>query len=77
MKELTWEVEIDSDMGTLTAIIKYEINYGSAGDYDTPGEPASINFLEVNFEPLKYDLDELDDLEEEILEFHYKRDDYE
>ena len=80
MKELTWEVEIDSDLGFLTATIKYEVNPGSEGDYDTPGERASINFLEINFEPLKYDLDEkimLEELAKEILESHYTKQDYE
>jgi hypothetical protein len=80
MKELTWEVEIDSDLGSLTATIKYEVNPGSEGDYDTPGERANINFLEINFEPLKYDLDEkimLDELAKEILESHYTKQDYE
>jgi hypothetical protein len=80
MKELTWEVEIDSDLGFLTATIKYEVNPGSEGDYDTPGERAHINFLEINFEPLKYDLDEkimLDELAKEILESHYTKQDYE
>ena len=72
MKESTWEEEIDSDLGPLKAIMTYEVNYGSRGDYYTPEEPPSVNIIKVEFESIDANELDLNEYEEEILEWEYE-----
>lgn len=80
MSVYIWEVEIDSDLGPLKVHLHYELNKGSSGDYDTPGEPPFVTIIKVELEqfPDKVDPEYFHDWEEEILDWELddKSEDY-
>tara|TARA_R110002012_G_scaffold259619_2_gene441255 strand:- start:493 stop:714 length:222 start_codon:yes stop_codon:yes gene_type:complete len=67
MKESTWEVEIDSDIGPLKVMLTYDINPGSEGDYYTPGEKPSVSIIKVEVEPMNHSNLDLHEYEQDIL----------
>ena len=72
MKESTWEVEIDSDIGPLKVMLTYDINRGSEGDYDTPGEEPSVSIIKVEVEPMTHSNLDLYEYEQDILNWEYE-----
>lgn len=72
MKESTWEVEIDSDIGPLKVLLTYDINHGSEGDYYTPGESPSVSIIKIEFEPVNHSDLDLYEYERDILNWEYE-----
>tara|TARA_R110002012_G_scaffold316838_2_gene532375 strand:- start:1600 stop:1854 length:255 start_codon:yes stop_codon:yes gene_type:complete len=72
MKESTWEVEIDSDLGPLKVNMTYQVDPGSHGDYYTPGEEPSVSIIKIEFEPVEVDELDLDEYEQDIMNWEYE-----
>lgn len=71
----TWTTTIDSDIGSLELRIKYDIESGERGDYNTPGIPAHINI--TDYEIILLDeppLHIVEELELEIEEYECDKD---
>ena len=63
-----WQTEIESEIGTLSLKIKYWLDPGQRGDYNTEPIPSSIEIDKVTVEIVKIDTHVLNDLKDEILE---------
>lgn len=72
----SWEVEVDSEIGSLNATILYDIDYGERGDYYTPPTHPSVTIIEVKFDSLESP-DGMENFEDEILEHELSPPDYE
>ena len=71
----TWTTTIDSDIGSLELRIKYDIESGERGDYNTPSTPAYVNI--TDYEIILIDeppLHIVEELELEIEEYECDKD---
>jgi len=71
----TWTTTIGSDIGRLELKIKYDIESGERGDYNTPSTPAYVNI--TDYEIILIDeppLHIVEELELEIEEYECDKD---
>ena len=71
----TWTTTIGSDIGSLELKIRYDIESGEKGDYNTPSTPAYVNI--TDYEIILIDeppLHIIEELELEIEEYECDKD---
>ena len=71
----TWTTTIGSDIGSLELKIRYDIESGERGDYNTPSTPAYVNI--TDYEIILIDeppLHIVEELELEIEEYECDKD---